>query len=73
MLWLMAVDRFCYLGDMISAVGGAEESLVARARSGWKSFRDLLPVLTCMVFSLCSKGRVYQACVRSVMLYGCET
>lgn len=70
---LEVVDKFCYLGEMISAFGGAEEAVIARIRSGWKKFRDLLPVLTCRGFSLRSKGRVYQACVRSVMLYGSET
>ena len=34
---------------------------------------DFLPVLTCRSFSLRLKGRVYQACVRSIMLYGSET
>ena len=67
------VDKLCYLGDMISAGGGVEESIVARVRSGWKKFRELLPVLTTKGFSFHSKGRVYQACVRSVMLYGSET
>ena len=35
---------------MISVVGGAEESVIARTRSGWKKFRDLLHVLTCRGF-----------------------
>ena len=30
---------------MISAGGGAEESVIARTRSEWKTFRDLLFVL----------------------------
>ena len=47
--------------------------MITRTRSGWNKFRDLLPVLTSKDFSLHSKGRVSQACVRSVILYGSET
>ena len=68
---LEVVDKFCYLGDMISV--GAGESSVARIRSGWKKFRELLPLLTSRVFSLRTRGRAFEACVRSVVLYGSET
>ena len=67
------VDKFCYLGDMISAEGGAEESIATRIRCGWKKFRELLPLLTTKGFSLRSKGAFYQACIRSVIVYGGET
>ncbi len=59
--FLDVVDTFCYLGDMISAGGGAEESSIARIRSGWKKFRELLPVLTSRNFSLCTKGKVFNS------------
>ena len=67
------VEKFCYLGDTIGARGGAEESVTARIQSAWNKFRELLPLLTSKSFPLLTKGRVYQACVRSVMLYGSET
>ena len=67
------VNQFCYLGDMISAGGGTEVSTIACVRSGWKSFRVLLPLLASRVISLKTKGRLYAACVRSVMVYGSET
>ena len=67
------VNQFCYLGDMLGAGGGAETSTVARIRSGWKKFRELLPLLTSRVISHKVKGRLYNACVRSVILYGSET
>ena len=63
------VNKFCYLGDMISAGGVVEESIAGRIRCGWKKFRECLSVLT----SLCTKGKIFQACVRSVVLYGSET
>ena len=67
------VNQFCYLGDMLNAGGGAEASTIARVRSAWKKFRELLPLLTSRVFSHKTKGRLYRACVRSVMLYASET
>ena len=70
---LEVVDKFCYLGDMLDAGGGAESSTVTRVRSGWKMFRELLPLLTTKTISLKVKGELYAACVRSVMLYGSET
>mgnify|MGYP001792979627 CR=1 FL=1 len=36
---LEVVDKFCYLGYMISTGGGAEKSVIARTRSAWKKFR----------------------------------
>ena len=66
-------DKFCYLDDMISAGGGAEESCIARIRCGWKKFRELLPLLTSRVLSLHTTGGVFDACVRSIVLYGGET
>ena len=49
---LDVLDKFCYLGDMINAGGGAEESILTRIRCGWKKFRELLPVLTWDFLSL---------------------
>ena len=70
---LEVVDKFCYLGDMLDAGGGAESSNVTRVRSGWEKFRELLPLLTTKAISLKVKGELYAACIRSVMLYGRET
>lgn len=67
------VDRFCYLGDMIGAGGGAEEASRARIRCAWAKFRELAPILTSRGLSLRTKGKIYNACVRSVLVYGSET
>ena len=47
---------------MISAGGGAQDKVIARTRSEWKKFMDLLPILTCRDISLCLKGRVPSKC-----------
>ena len=70
---LEVVDRFCYLGDTIGSRGGACDSVTARIRSGWNKFRELVPLLASKGLSLAAKGRLFQACVRSVMLYASET
>jgi hypothetical protein len=70
---LECVDKFCYLGDMLGAGGGVEEASRARVRSAWAKFRELAPILTARGASLRVKGKVYRACVQSVMIYGSET
>ena len=70
---LEVVDKFCYLGDMIDASGGAESTTICRLKCGWKKFRDLLPLLTMKTVPLKVRGELYKTCVRPVMLYGSET
>ena len=66
------VEKFCYLGDMISADGGADSAVVTRVRSAWKKFRELSPILTQKGASVTLKG-AYMSCVRSCMIFGSET
>ena len=43
---LELVDKFCYLGDMLSVDGDADAAVKARIRSGWNKFRQLVPLLS---------------------------
>ena len=70
---LEVVENFCYLGDMLGSEGGVERSVITRVGTAWRKFRELLSLLTSRVLSLQVRGRLYEACVRSVMLYGSET
>ena len=70
---LEKVGRFCYLGDMLNADGGADSAVVTRIRCAWKKFRELSPMLTHSGASLKMKGKIYTSCVRSCMTYGSET
>ena len=67
------VDKFCYLGDMLSVGGGADAAVVTRIGSAWKKFRELKPILTSKYVSCKTKGKIYEACVASVMSYASET
>ena len=59
---------------MIGVGGGAEAAVIARIRSGWRKFRELLPLLASRGTSLQLKGKLYAACLRSIMmLYSSET
>ena len=70
---LELVDKFCYLGDMLSVDGDADAAVEARIRIGWNKFRQLVPLLTNKDASLIMRGRLYSSCVRSSMLHGSET
>jgi len=68
---LELVDKFCYLGDMLSVDGDADAAVENRIRIGWNKFRQLVP--TNKDISLIVRGRLYSGCVRSSMAHGSET
>ena len=67
------VGKFCYLGDVLNGNGGSNSASVGRIRCAWGKFRELCGFLLKKDVSLRLKGRVYTSCVRSTMVYGCET
>jgi len=70
---LEVVDKFCYLGDMLSVDGDVDASVDTRIQIGWNKFRQLVPLLTNRDISLIRRGMLYSSCVRSSMLHGSET
>ena len=50
------VDKFCYLGDMLSQEGGCEHAMLKRIQTGWLKFRELSGLLIGKGMSLKSKG-----------------
>ena len=70
---LELVDKFCYLGDMLSVDGDADAAVEVRIQIGWNKFRQFVPLLTNKDVSLIMRGRLYSSCVRSSMLHGSET
>ena len=67
------VRAFCYLGDVIDHAGSCFDATTARVNAAWKTFRELLPVLTSRSISLRCRGYIFSTCVRSVLLYASET
>ena len=62
---LETVEKFCYLGNMISCCGGASEAVSARIGSAWEKFRDLSGLLVGKQgLSLKKWRKIYQCCVR---------
>jgi len=56
---LKLVNKFCYLGDMLSVDGDADAAVVTTMRIRWNKFRQLVPLLTNnereIVQQLCAK------------------
>ena len=67
------VDKFCYLGDMLSQEGGYEHAILKRIQKGWLKFRELSGLLIRKGMSLRSKGIIYTTCIRPAILCGSET
>ena len=61
---LELVDKFCYLGDMLSVDGVANAAVEARIQIRWNKFRQLVPLLTNKDISLIVRGRLQQLCAK---------
>ena len=66
-------SNFCYLGDLLCAGRGCKLAIVTRCSTAWGKFKRLLPILTSKHVSLRTRGKVFNACVRSALLHGSET
>ena len=67
------VKEFCYLGDLLDSEGSVERSVRMRVTSAWRKWREIASLLINKDIPLRHRGRVYDACVRSVLLYGAES
>ena len=70
---LESVESFKYLGSVIAADGGVGEEISSRIAKARLAFANLRHLWRRHDVRLSLKGRVYNATVRSVLLYGCET
>ena len=66
------VDRFSYLGDVISTKKGAQEAVTSRIRSAWKKFKEVSNVICGRSISLKVRGTLYKSYVRNALTYGAE-
>lgn len=69
---LECVNKFCFLGDVISVGSGVLDDSLSRVTGGWKKVCEILPVLIYRRWTLHQKGKIYVACVESVMMFDIE-
>ena len=66
---LEEVEKFCYLGGIISCYGGVSEAVSARTGGVWKKFMELSGVLVRKQgLFLKQQEKIYQCCVRPALL-----
>ena len=68
-----AVPTFQYFGDVIGESDDCVDATSACITTAWKSFRQLLPIITNRGISLKKYGSIFSSCIRKSLLYGCET
>ena len=67
------IKTFCYLGEVPDRSGGAERTVRNRTACAWSKWRGLFNLLTNRGFPLRHRAKVYEACIRSVMLIVSKT
>ena len=67
------VKSFCYFGDVLQSEGGVERAVRARVSQAWMKWREISALLCNRNVPIRRRSIVYQACIRSVMLYAAET
>jgi hypothetical protein len=70
---IQEVQQFCYLGDVLDCEAGVERAVRARVAAAWRSWREIASLLVNSTIDLRTRGKVYEACVRPVLMYGSET
>ena len=64
---------FCYLGNNVAENGRTSREVSARIQKARRSFSKLRRVWLSESLRKSTKIRIFNACVKSVLLYGCET
>ena len=64
-----AAPTFKYLGEVIGESGDCVDATSARIATAWKSFRQLLPIITNRGISLTNLGNIFSSCIRKSLLY----
>ncbi len=70
---LEKVQQFCYLGDVLDYEAGVGRAVRVRVAATWGTWQEISNLLVNHNIGLRSRGRLYEACVRSAILYGAET
>lgn len=67
------VTTFNYLGSTLTTSGGAEEDINNRIKLARMAFAKLWAIWRSPQITKGTKTRIYEACVKSILLYGSET
>ena len=70
---LETVDKFTYLGSIVTPSGGTEEDVNARINKARGAFTQLNKVWDSKMIRLKTKIKIFNSNVKSVLLYGSET
>jgi hypothetical protein len=70
---IVEVNKFCYLGCMVSLDGGANEDVINRIIKDKGAFAQLRSIRTSHQIHKRTKIRIFKSNVMSVLVYGCET
>ena len=66
------VDKFTYLGGMVTKWGGANEDMLSRIGKARYAYHKLKNVWNSSVYRRKTKLKIFESNVISVLLYGCE-
>ena len=67
------VEKFTYLGSIVSSEGGTDQDIVARIGKATTAFNILRPIWRSRAISVKTKLRISNTNLKSVLLYACET
>ena len=67
------VDKFVYLGSVVSKDGGTDEDIKSRINKARHAFNTLRQIWRSKALSIHNKIRIFNTNVKSVLLYGSET
>jgi hypothetical protein len=67
------VDKFTYLGSVITTTGGAGDDVRTRIRKAEAAFAQLRNIWSSNIIHWKTKVRIFSSNVKSVLLYACET
>jgi hypothetical protein len=67
------VEEFCYLGAIVTKTGGTDADIQNRINRARQAYFNLGKVWRSNFISRNLKLRIFDSCVVSILLYGCET
>ena len=67
------VSEFLYLGSIVTEDGGAAKDVESRIKKARGAFLQLNRIWNSHIYSNVTKLNIFNVCVLSVLLYGCET